>query len=391
MDIAGGLYRELCVSPPWNSLYGSGGRAAAAVAALSPGSTLHSYMDSGYRRDDLGTLEHLGINLQLAHRTMPIAFAYFHPLSRPLIEPSVISREPPLRVDGRAVLRFGFVEGDAIVTARHAIYDPQTWRDPRPFGGNGSGAEFLAIVLNELELRSASGLEELEEAADFLLQAQEAKVVVVKRGARGAAVFESSGRSTLIPAYRSSRVFKIGTGDVFSALFAHLWAEGGREAPVAADLASRYVADYCGTQHLPVASVPLATEAVGEGSAGTILLEGAIDTLGCRYAMEEARYGLRELGLRVTSPALGENGDDSDLPAAVLVLADGLHPAAMKRLLDVAASGVPVVVLREGVGGAVEEAFQAAVVKTTDDFTSALYFAAWEAMEHPQATGARTS
>lgn len=349
-------------------------------------------MDGGQRRD-LGNLEHLGINLQLAPRSTPIAFAYFHPLSRPLIEPPVatISPEQPLRVDGRAVLRFGFVEGDAIVTAQHAVYDPQTWRDPQPFGKNGSCAGSLAIVLNELELRSASGLEEIEEGANVLLQAEEANVVVVKRGTRGATVFESNGRRSQIPAYRSSRVFKIGTGDVFSALFAQLWAEGGCEASVAADLASRYVADYCSTRHLPVAPIPQATDVVGEGIAGIVLLEGAVDTLGCRYAMEEARYGLRELGVQVTSPALGEHGDNGDSPAAVLVLADGINPITMERLLDTANSGVPMIVLREGGGSTIEDQLNASVVKTTDDFTSALYFVAWEAMRRPQNTGRRVS
>lgn len=32
MIVVGGLYRERCISPEWNHLYGSGGRAAAALA-----------------------------------------------------------------------------------------------------------------------------------------------------------------------------------------------------------------------------------------------------------------------------------------------------------------------------------------------------------------------
>ena len=43
MEIAGGVYRELCCIPKWDAIFGSGGRAAAAVASLSPDSVLHTY------------------------------------------------------------------------------------------------------------------------------------------------------------------------------------------------------------------------------------------------------------------------------------------------------------------------------------------------------------
>lgn len=382
MHIAGGIYRELCVMPSWNALLGSGGRAAATIAALSPASTLHSYAEDAQHRDLIAVRE-LGIELRLAHRTSAIAFAYFHPLSHPHVEPSprTIASQPSLRVDGDSVLRFGFLEGDAIVTARRAVYDPQTWRDPQPFAANGSNAERLAIVLNELELRSASGLMDLEQAAANLMQHQGADIVVAKGGARGATVFEKNGRCSRVPAYRSPRVFKIGTGDVFSAVFAHLWCEAELDPADAADRASRSVADYCSTGHLPVATTPpLASEAVGPRIAGPVVLEGAVNTIGCRYAMEEARFGLRELGLEVVSEALDGQIGENSTPAALLVLADGIDQAGHSRALGLAASGVPVVVLREretelkGIG------LDDLPATITNDFVSALYCAAWGAM-----------
>ncbi|MGA9671374.1 MAG: hypothetical protein WBQ94_19335 [Terracidiphilus sp.] len=45
MHIVGGFYREICYIPPWNAVFGSGGRAAAAVSRLSPGSVLHTYAE----------------------------------------------------------------------------------------------------------------------------------------------------------------------------------------------------------------------------------------------------------------------------------------------------------------------------------------------------------
>jgi len=216
MHIAGGLYRELCQVPAWDAVFGSGGRAAAAVSALSPGSTLYTYVED-FESSRAISLKELGIELRLSPRPTPIVFAYFHPLSRPHIQPppDEIARQPPIQVNGDAALRFGFLEGDAVVAARRAVYDPQTWRNPALFGANGSVAEELAIVLNELELRSAAGLNDLKSAASLLMESQGAAVIVAKGGARGAMVFERGGRAAHVPAYRSSRVFKIGTGDVF--------------------------------------------------------------------------------------------------------------------------------------------------------------------------------
>lgn len=381
MHVTGGLYRELCVMPNWNALLGSGGRAAAAITSLSPSSVLYSYIEDA-QQADLITLRDLGVELRLASRATDIAFSYFHPLSRPHIQPSPITimPAPSIRVEGDTVLRFGFLEGDAVVAARKAVYDPQSWRNPPPFAENGSSAESLAIVLNELELSSMSGIENTQEGAACLLQSEAADVVVVKCGTRGAMVFERTGESAQVPAYRSSRVFKIGTGDVFSAVFAHLWGEMGLSPRNASDQASRAVADYCGSSNLPISeSRLLASEPVSTQTPGPVLLEGATSTLGCRYAMEEARYVLQELRLEVVSPALDTGNDFSSSPAAALVLANGIDRQALDRIAQFSHSNLPMVVLRQGETNMPELESDNAHRIVTDDFVSAVYFAAWAA------------
>lgn len=377
MEIAGGLYRELCCVPAWNALLGSGGRAAAAISAVSANSTLHAYAED-FENPDVTALARLGINMHLSPRPSAVVFSYFHPLSIPHIQPPLgeISRQPAIQVSGDAVLRFGFLEGDAVVDARRAVYDPQTWRRPAPFRANGSVARELAIVLNELELRSTAGLDDLGSAASHLIEQQDADVIVAKGGTRGATVFERGGRVTHIPAYRSSRVFKIGTGDVFSAIFAHHWAETGLPAVDAADIASRSVAAYCSTARLPPLDDALQNRVpVTSATPGTVLIEGAVGTIGQRYTMEEARFLLRELCVDVTSAAL--DGSSSSPPEAILVLADGLSEEAMCRVQYAKAAGVPIVVLREdgvhGVGSSVDWGG----TTVTDDFVSALYFTVW--------------
>lgn len=381
MHIAGGIYRELCQVPQWNAVFGSGGRAAAAVSVLSPGSSLHAYSED-FDSSGITSLRELGIDMRLSPRPTAIAFAYFHPLSRPYIQPppDELVRQPTIHVSGDAVLRFGFLEGDVVVDARRAVYDPQTWRDPAPFGANGSVAAELAIVLNELELRSAAGLDDLSSAASRLMEHQGAAVIVAKGGIRGAMVFESGGRVAHIPAYRSSRVFKIGTGDVFSAIFAHHWAEMGRPAIEATEMASRSVAAYCSGGRLPLADDALDYQVPVKSTVlGSVALEGSVKTIGQRYAMEEARFVLNELGVKVMSPAL--DGTSSVAPAAVLVLADGFGDEAMEEVLRARAAGTPVVVLCEGGAPASDALIDGPGVTVTDDFVSALYFVAWAAAE----------
>ena len=306
MHIVGGLYHERCCIPAWDAVFGSGGRAAAAVSALSPGSILYTYVED-FEGEGVASLRKLGIEMRLSPRPTSILFAYFHPLSRPHIQPlpDEIEHQPLIEVSGSAVLRFGFLEGEAIVDAHRAVYDPQTWKNPAPFGANGSVSRELAIVLNEFELRSASEQDDLDLAASQLMEQQGAVVVVAKGGIRGATVFERGGKATLVPAYRSSRMFKIGTGDVFSAIFAHYWAEKRTSVVEAADVASRSVAAYCSVRRLPLVDDALRYRTpINFLAPGTVLLEGAVDTLGQRYAMEEARFVLRELGVEVSCPAI---------------------------------------------------------------------------------------
>jgi hypothetical protein len=362
-------------------VFGSGGRAAAAVSALSPSSTLHTYLED-FESSGAISLRELGIELRLSPRPTSIVIAYFHPLSRPHIQPprGEIARQSAIQVSGDAVLRFGFLEGDAVVDARRAVYDPQTWRDPTPFGANGSVAGELAIVLNELELRSAAGLDDLSSAASLLMERQGAAVIIAKRGTRGAMVYERGGRATHVPAYRSPRVFKIGTGDVFSAIFAHRWAETGLPAVEAADVASRSVAAYCCVGRLPLEIDALCNQVpVMSATPGTVLVEGLVDTIGQRYTMEEARFALRELGVDVASPAL--DGTSKTTAAAMLVLADGLGNEVTTHIRRAKADGIPIVILCEGGARAYHATVDEVGVTVTDDFTSALYFVAWAAAE----------
>lgn len=379
MHIVGGLYRELCHIPAWDATMGSGARAALTVAGLSKGTKFTTYAAKN-DNNAIAALERHGIATTVATRPSPIVFAYFHPLSSPYIEPGreKLIPQPSLHVTGDAVLRFGFLEGDAVVKACRAVYDPQTWRSPKPFTANGSSADELALVMNELEILHATGIEDLETAAHHLIQTQEAEVVVVKQGPYGAKVYDASGSSTHIPAYRSSRIFKIGTGDVFSAVFAHYWAQVKMPARAAADLASRAVSLYCETRTFLFDQAALAARQPVYATRGaTACVETGIEAIGQRYTLEEARFALSELGVDTTCPNIEPMGPTATHDA-ILVIDDALPKESADRIANSVASGANMIVLKERLETNPSWPMGTLI---TPDFTTALYFTAWAAGE----------
>ncbi|QGG93348.1 carbohydrate kinase family protein (plasmid) [Agrobacterium sp. MA01] len=376
MLVAGGLYREVCETPSWNREFGSGVRAAAVLSKLSPGTRFHTYRSSP-DGEAIGYLKSLGVDVVCERRTTDIVFAYFHPLSNPLIRPAVERAQMPLVVVGDGVLRFSFLEGSAVVNAERAVYDPQGSGAVEPFEANGSKAVELAIVLNEEELLRYSGRSDIKSACDTLINQCRASVIVVKCGVRGALVVERE-RSSEIPPYRSERVFKIGTGDVFSAVFAYTWAEQRMPAVSSAETASKAVSLYCDAGEVPLP--PLATLSrtplIGTSPA-CVSLRGSTETLGRRYSLEEARHCLKSLGMAVEAVDLGDIPIEQPVgPKTLLILADGLNLQAVEEFICKCPAAHRIVVLDE------EKRLKPWIdVVIKDDFTTALYVAAWPVRE----------
>ncbi|WP_259668168.1 carbohydrate kinase family protein [Rhizobium lentis] len=375
MLIAGGLYREVCETPYWNEEVGSGVRAAAALSQLCPSVELYTYRSTatGHAFD---SLTGMGVIVHCSPRSHDIAFAYFHPLSTPHIEPTILPvRSASIVVKGTNVLRFGFREGSAVVQAERAVYDPQTARSIEHFSSNGSRAEELALVLNEAELRAYTGVDDVAAGAALLLENNDADVVILKRGVRGALAVSKNSATTTIPAYQSRRTFKIGTGDIFSAVFAFYWAELRCSPVEAAHLASKAVSFYCDFRQVPLPlnfahdRVPI----LGP-SPSRVILKGSTATLGRRYSLEEARHCIETLGIRVLAPDIdtSTHAEDIGREASLLILADGLSEAEIGSVLNEYADCAGRIVLDEE-----RRATLSNLTDVTDDFTSAIYSVCW--------------
>jgi len=368
MIIVGGCYRELCESPLWNCVLGSGGRAAVVLAGLAPNVQLVTYRPE-FLRQDLYPIEVQRVSVTAQPSATEVVFSYLHPLSQPAIVPRSITKEDPLLVDGELVLRFGMIEGDAIVTAKRAVYDPQNAL-PSGFTANGSKAEQLAVVLNELELRQLGKSEDIHVAANHIMKADNAAVVVAKCGVKGAWVFALNGPPQWVSAYRSSSIFKIGTGDVFSAVFAYHWMCRDVASVEAATLASQSVAAYAASRIVPVPQVDgRDLRPIGLSNSRVVVL-GDATTLADRWLREEAVSRLMDLGVNVRTATA------NTLPTGgrLLLLADGLPGAAASIVSNAIAAGLFVVVFQQRNALPAE---QSASVQYTDDFTTALYWIAW--------------
>jgi nucleoside 2-deoxyribosyltransferase len=391
LTIAGGVFHEHATWPAWDQLYGSAGRAAAALAGHVASVVLRTYARPDTAAVFQPYAEAYGFTLDPVAAEQTISFEYVHSLSTPVIFPATTHIRPnaPFSVKADAVLRFGMMEGSAVIEAERCVYDPQSPFNPELFGRNGSRAAHIAIVANRSEIVAMGGNDDPIAAARSLLS-DGAEVVVVKCGAAGAAVVEASGVTT-VPTYRTERVWTLGSGDVFAAVFAARWAVHGESASNAARLASRAVATYVESMSLPV---PLVETLRGMDlvearvNGGKVYLASPFFTLGQRWLVDESRRCLTELGLDVFSPVhdIGPGPaetvaradlaalDDCDVVFAVL---DGLDSGTLFEVGYARAKSKPVFVLAQTVSEEDLKMVAGSDCFVFDDFVTALHHVAW--------------
>jgi hypothetical protein len=393
LTIVGGVYRERCIQPLWDAVFGSAGRALQAAAPLLSGrSKLVSYVTGSMRSSAQSIADAAQADFEPHECESQISFSYLHPLATPKIYPAIgaIKIHDPMMVRGDVVLRYGMLEGDAIVDADVAIYDPQSAFDVIPFAANGSRAGRLALVLNGYEARSLSGQADPRDAARWLLREQKAEVVVIKMGAAGALVVTTRGDAQ-VPLYRTERVWKIGSGDVFSSTFAALWGCRSFEPDQAADYASRATASYCNTRALPVPDLDELTRTMNdpvEPGAGRIYLAGPFFDLAQRWLVEEARSDFLSMGAQVFSPvhevgpgpaALVAPADLDGLNKCQVVFAilNGLDPGTIFEVGYAVQKGTPVVALAQNLKDEDLKMVAGTGCEIVDDYTSAVYRTLW--------------
>lgn len=403
MAVVGGVYREHCRLPnDSDETWGSGGRAAAVIAGLGLKTTLHTAVDSQTGK----ILASLAQIFQFETVTTAIAaavqFQYDHALSSPVIRPPIGQRDSThIRVEAENALVFGMLEARSEVLANNVVFDPQNPISPEHFRPVPGCSPRLAYVLNGTEARKLTQVEDSEEAARKIATNCRADVVVVKRGASGALLYEN-GRCQQIPAHVTPRIWPIGSGDVFAAVFAARWAGEGLDAVEAATQASRAVALYVSNRVLPITpeslasstpfpfdSVLLDEKALPAGEFH-VYLAGPFFNIAQRWLVEESRLALQGMGLLVFSPlhdvgmGLAHDVAPKDIEGlkasrAVLALVDGLDTGTVFEIGYARSLGKPVVVLAQSTPEEPLKMLAGTACDIVYDFVTALYRAAWAA------------
>jgi len=327
-----------------------------------------------------------------------LRFVYDHGLSVPLIFPALhtVQQSLPIKVSAESALRFGVLEGDVVVDARTAVYDPQSAYNPQPFRKNGSKADRLAIVCNRREAFLLTGESELLAAAKRLLATDAADVVVVKCGSSGALVVEPSGEHQ-VPAFRTDRVWPLGSGDVFAAAFFYHWGHKNRPPADAALRASKATAYYCDTTTLPLPTDDEEYEAyealslrslTTSGRTPRVYLAGPFFNMAQRWLVNESRMALSDQGLDVFSPfhdvgfGVAEEVVPADIAALdqcdlVFALLDQLDSGTLFEIGHARAKGTPVIGFCQNTPNEALKMLIGTGCEILDDFVSAIYRAAW--------------
>lgn len=399
--LAGGVYYEQCMCPIWQELFGSGGRAATAIARLGGQVALDTYADCTAEAilRQRAVLEGFSVASQAINQSLH--FRYTHGLAKPSIQPVPETSSTTLQITAENVVRFGLLEGDCVVDARNAVYDPQSSRHPVPFHENGSKAERLALVLNRSEAEALHGSDELSAAdlARALSKSQNAEIVIIKMGPAGALLFHD-GQLHHIPSFLTSQVWKIGSGDVFVASFAHFWLEEGLTPLKAAMQASRATAYYCETKgfaskaeletyHPAAASLSKKSRT---GRPPLVYLAGPFFSLAQLWLVEEARARLLDMGLKVFSPVhdVGHGPANEvvqkDLDAIhecdlMLAIGDGLDAGTIYEIGYARALKKPVIMYVENESEEDQKMMAGSSCTLTKDFVTAIYQTAWKAAE----------
>jgi hypothetical protein len=387
--VVGGVYRERCVDQNIDAIFGSGGRSATALASTGTPVELHTFVPEDQRQIISDALEPAGITIVSTVSPELLQFRYLHSLSKPSISPwPVPSAFHEVQANGQNALVFGFLEGGATVTASRAVVDPQGAPPSIVLGRVNAASK--ALILNAQELQ-ASTKGELEEVGAAALSAEFAlKVIVVKDGPIGARVYENGILTGRVPPYRTSRVYKIGSGDMFSAGFFYAWIQLGMSPLAAADYASRSAARYCETRSprlLAPENLTDMTPLVGS-PCGSVYIASPFFTLGDLWLVEEAADALARVGTRPFSPfhEIGVGPDQkvalADLEAlkkssAVLAIVSGADPGTLFEVGFATSIGIPVVALAQNVSPSDGTMLAGTGALLTNDFATAVYFASW--------------
>lgn len=384
MIVVGGSYTETVLYPKFATTFvGSGLRAAA---------TLGEHVDelvtvaTSTEEDSVRAAVSARTTVSVSRREQPVEFRYVEASLRPHVSGLPATPSVSLKTDfsGQDVLAFGMAEfpyGYPLMADR-LVLDPQSPQIACTTMLTGITAGSIAICANRAEARRMTGHDSPIDAADALLALPNVDAVVVKCGALGYVTADRTvtewSHATPTLAIRA-----LGTGDVFSSVFAREWFAGTGLSEAAAT-AGAAVAQDTGAADTAVDASALRLQ---PGYAPKIYLAGPFFTLSERWLVERVRAALSGLGARVFSPIhdVGPGGievalkdlDGLDSCDAVLALLDGFDPGTIYETGWAARENIPVVGFSSETHPKESKMLVGMGAEIHTDLTTAMYRVVW--------------
>jgi nucleoside 2-deoxyribosyltransferase len=333
------------------------------------------------------------IDLRIRTARDHYTFEYFHPLSDPRVLKKTGGRwSSKERIRGENVLLFGALEGFPAVGANRLVIDPQGGDVFKFVSSDRIQAKRIVVVANENEV-TQNAATTIKRAVGRIFQAQSSvEAVVVKCGVRGALLFRRAVLTAKrIPPYRSEKIFKIGSGDVFSAAFAHAWMTQDDRLATAADFASRCVASYVNDPSMNFTKADILGRKPLDlkRSNAQIYLAAPFFTSSELMFLAEARRALQKLGVVVFSPLheVGISSDQQEIARkdlnglrrshAVFAMLEHQDPGTIFEVGYARARNIPAVIYAEYFHKKDITMFVGTGCKVESDFCTAVHQAVW--------------
>lgn len=404
MIVIGGTYDEFCFEPRWQETFGSGLRACRVISKLCANQKIafHTFADSS-TQTLLSQIEILLPNLKchVTEISKTVEFQYVHPLSTPVIypRPDILDKiKNAIEVKGENILMYGCIEGGVKVDGERVVYDPQSPVHPISFSQTGSSAKHLAVVINMTEAMKIIGEKDLniDKIKTFFLEKEKAEVVILKMGPKGAMVLTPS-EDIMVPVYKTSRVWPIGSGDVFAASFACDWFNGV-DPVTAAKNASWNTAIYCNNygsfDFIPFENLAeIQPLKISKTPQGQVYLAGPFFTFPQRWMVEEIRRALKSMHLNVFSPwhdvgqgvaadVVPADIDALDKSKIIFAVVDGLDAGTIFEVGYAVARKIPVIGYVQNETEENVKMLEGTGVVLENDLTTAIYKSLWILAEH---------
>lgn len=394
IDVIGGTYKEICLEPVWEQIYGSGLRASLTVCGLDEKCSVVLHTIAGKEVNTHLEMHYNNISKEIVNApqdSSPISFVYQNALKPPLLFHKPL-KYPQIDIKVDNCIMFGMMECVSRVVADYVVYDPQSPNAPIPFSKTRSLAKHLCIVMNQREAKLWTGKDGDEEIRDFIFSTENCECLVIKKGAEGALLFDApNSKGTVIPLFKTNHVWKIGSGDVFTGAFGYYWIVAHETPEECALKASRAVACYSNSKTLDNLNMQMETasfKAHLPKETGSVYLAGPFFTMAERMFVNECREALLGIGLSVFSPfhdvGFGEPDEvvPQDIEAikrckTIFAILNGMDPGTVFEVGFGVALGKNIVVLAECETKSNLQMIRGTNCVVETDFVTAIYKTSW--------------